>query len=301
MKKPYGIALGLLLAVSTAVIGLEIANAQSGPSGPDYNTTTNNPSAAVAQNATLAKSNSTSANSTGTASSNTTATSAATNSSSSFAASGRIASITFGTGPATSTTTTTSSANASGASNSTNLGLTNGKPAVPSTPTNATSPTPTVSNLNGTSAANATSGTGASTTTSAATSASQATTTSTTASSQMPYILAGTWNLSVSGGKVSNFVANFTMVHVDGTERHTHTITNFKPSNASAPITLNTSGITMISGTTDVMLNGTTKWTGVNTIISLEKGNAMNIVLSDKATDNHFKGQPIYGVIDSTH
>jgi hypothetical protein len=187
------------------------------------------------------------------------------------------------------------------------LGLTNGKPAVPSTPTNATSPTPTVSNLNGTSAANATSSAGANTTTSAATnsssatSTSQATTTSTTAASQMPYILAGTWNLTVSGGKVSNFVANFTMVHVDGTERHTHTITNFKPGSASAPITLNTSGMTMISGTTDVMLNGNTKWTGVNTIISLEKGNAMNIVLSDKTTDNHFKGQPIYGVIDSTH
>jgi hypothetical protein len=89
------------------------------------------------------------------------------------------------------------------------------------------------------------------------------------------------------------------MVHVDGTERHTHDITNFKPNNGSAPIVLQSNGTTMISGTADITLNGTTKWTGVNVLISIEKQNAMSIVVSSATTDNHFKGQAIYGVVDS--
>src|SRR5215217_5752546 len=48
---------------------------------------------------------------------------------------------------------------------------------------------------------------------------------------QSPYILGGNWNLNVQGGNVTDFAANFNMVHTDGTEYHTHNITNFSIGN----------------------------------------------------------------------
>src|SRR5215204_5819203 len=41
------------------------------------------------------------------------------------------------------------------------------------------------------------------------------------------YILGGNWNLNVQSGNVTDFTANFIMEHPDGTEYHTHNITNF--------------------------------------------------------------------------
>src|ERR671914_2755839 len=41
------------------------------------------------------------------------------------------------------------------------------------------------------------------------------------------YILGGDWSLSVQEGNVTDFTANFIMVHPDGTEYHSHDITNF--------------------------------------------------------------------------
>ena len=40
---------------------------------------------------------------------------------------------------------------------------------------------------------------------------------------ESPYILGGNWNLNVQGGNVTDFAANFVMVHPDGTGYHTTT------------------------------------------------------------------------------
>src|SRR5579885_3620000 len=121
----------------------------------------------------------------------------------------------------------------------------------------------------------------------------------TSAVPRLPYTLVGTWSMTVNNGMPSSFLAIFTMVHTDGSDRHTHTITNFVPDSNAAPMTLNPNGNTTISGKADVSLNGTLKWSGIHTVITIGKMNSISIALDSAATNNHFGGQLIYGVVNS--
>jgi len=113
-----------------------------------------------------------------------------------------------------------------------------------------------------------------------------------------PYIAAGDWHLDVQDGSVSDFAANFTMVHTDGTGRHAHEMSNFVSSNSS---TIDTSGegSSFIFGTVDVATNGEMAWTGADALIIIEKNNVVSISLATEDTEDHFGGQPIYGIVES--
>jgi hypothetical protein len=124
------------------------------------------------------------------------------------------------------------------------------------------------------------------------------TTTITNAANNNPYILVGNWSLSVINKKITYFDVNFTMVHIDGTDRHTHELTNFKRISV-IPILLDRNGITFI-GMMDIKLNGADKWFGVPITVSIGKQfNTISIITNSKYTDNHFMRQPIYGVFTS--
>ena len=114
-----------------------------------------------------------------------------------------------------------------------------------------------------------------------------------------PYILAGNWVLNVVNGKITYFEVNFTMVHTDGTDRHTHEFANFKRVSV-IPILLDPKGITFI-GMMDIKLNGTDKWFGVPVSVAIGKNfNTISIATSPKYTDQYVKyGQSIYGVFTS--
>jgi hypothetical protein len=112
---------------------------------------------------------------------------------------------------------------------------------------------------------------------------------------EQPYIAAGHWSLDVQDGNVTDFAANFTMVHTDGTGRHTHDVSNFQAGNAS--VVLDEDGVTFAFGTSDIMTNGSSAWTGVDTMIVIENSNAASLTFT--TDDNHFKGQPLYGIVDS--
>jgi hypothetical protein len=113
-----------------------------------------------------------------------------------------------------------------------------------------------------------------------------------------PYVATGDWNLDVRDGRVSDFAANFTMVHVDGTGRHVHELSNFASSNSSK-IDTSGQGTSFIFGTVDVATDGQPKWTGANALIIIDKNNVVSLSLATEDTDNHFMGQPIYGVVKS--
>ncbi|OLC87662.1 MAG: hypothetical protein AUJ08_00395 [Thaumarchaeota archaeon 13_1_40CM_3_50_5] len=119
-----------------------------------------------------------------------------------------------------------------------------------------------------------------------------------TAQEEDPYILSGDWNLDVRDGNVTDFAANFTMVHIDGTSRHTHDLSNFVQSN-STTIDNSASGTSYIFGTVDVAADGENKWTKVDTLIMIEKNNVVIISLASEDTEDHFMGAPIYGIVDS--
>jgi hypothetical protein len=112
------------------------------------------------------------------------------------------------------------------------------------------------------------------------------------------YVIGGNWNLEVQQGNVTNFGANFVMVHPDGTEYHTHNITNFVTPNPGVQLVQGQE--TTISGTADVYTNGTNKWPGTNTTLTLTpNGAVMTIMPAPEDTDNHFQGQPIYGIVSA--
>ena len=113
-----------------------------------------------------------------------------------------------------------------------------------------------------------------------------------------PYVLAGDWNLDFEDGNVSDFAANFTMVHVDGTGRHTHELSNFVSSN-STTVDISGEGTSFIFGTVDVATDGEPKWTGADALIIIEQNNVISISLASEDTEDHFGGQPIYGIVDS--
>ena len=114
-----------------------------------------------------------------------------------------------------------------------------------------------------------------------------------------PYILTGNWALNVVNRKITYFEVNFTMVHPDGTDRHTHEFANFKRVSV-IPILLDPKGVIFI-GMMDIKLNGADKWFGVPVSIAIGKNfNTISITTSPKYTDQYVKyGQSIYGVFTS--
>jgi hypothetical protein len=117
---------------------------------------------------------------------------------------------------------------------------------------------------------------------------------------QMPeYILGGNWNLNVQSGNVTDFSANFIMVHPDGTEYHTHNITNFVIGGANTVQLIQGQEAT-IPGIADIYTNGTNMWPGANTTLTMTpNGAVMTIMPAPDETDNHFQGQPIYGIVSA--
>jgi hypothetical protein len=111
-----------------------------------------------------------------------------------------------------------------------------------------------------------------------------------------PYILGGNWNLNVESGNVTDFAANFMMVHTDGTGYHVHNITDFSAGNATVQLVQGVE--TSISGTSDIYTNGTNSWPGTDTTLTLtQNGAVMTIMPAAEDTENHFQGQPIYGIV----
>src|SRR5215212_9657107 len=120
-------------------------------------------------------------------------------------------------------------------------------------------------------------------------------TTVTGGGAETPYVLGGNWNINVEGGNVTDFAANFAMVHQDGTGYHIHNITDFSAGNKTAQLIQGQA--TSINGTADIAVNGTTKWPGVDTVLTFTNNAAvMTINPAAEDTDNHFGGQPIYGI-----
>ncbi|HEX6253579.1 MAG TPA: hypothetical protein VFZ55_05100 [Nitrososphaera sp.] len=112
------------------------------------------------------------------------------------------------------------------------------------------------------------------------------------------YILGGNWNLNVESGNVTDFTANFMMVHPDGTGYHVHNITSFIIGGGGT-VQLVQGQETSISGTADIYTNGTNNWPGVDTTLTLTDNAAvMTIMPAAEGTENHFQGQPIYGIVE---
>lgn len=113
---------------------------------------------------------------------------------------------------------------------------------------------------------------------------------------EAPYILGGNWNVKVENGGLTDFGVHFIMVHTDGSGYHTHDITNFQVGNNT--ITWVPGTELTINGTADIAVNGTTQWPGAQTTLTFMKDSTVvTIMPAADETDNHFQGQPIYGIV----
>ena len=118
---------------------------------------------------------------------------------------------------------------------------------------------------------------------------------STTANPQ--YVLSGEWNILASNGNITDFGANFTMVFVNGTDRHTHSITNFT-SNVVAPLILDVHGTTF-TGESDITIDDDVTWRAVQTTVTISRQDTVSITFNHNSVNTHFQNQPIYGVVFS--
>jgi len=119
---------------------------------------------------------------------------------------------------------------------------------------------------------------------------------------QTSYVLDGKWKLEVINGNVTDFSSKFTMVHLDGTNRHYMILMNFKQDNATAgTVQVQPDGTTTIKGILDVIEKSdflNPEFDDVNTQITINKYNTISINVDDAQTNQHFAGQPIRGVVD---
>ena len=135
------------------------------------------------------------------------------------------------------------------------------------------------------------------------------------------YLLDGRWRLDVSGGNVTYFKSNITMITVTGMEIHDHLIV-FKPYTSEMGLVTNntlsahTINITtaaannnsisqnaynsiIFSGAADIISNGVMQWRDVPISVSILNDRVIRIVLDSNRIDNHFFGSPIYGLVGS--
>lgn len=111
------------------------------------------------------------------------------------------------------------------------------------------------------------------------------------------YILSGDWNVLASKGNITDFSANFTMVSLNGTDRHMHSITNFS-SNVAAPLILDIHGTTF-TGESDIATDDNVTWHAIQTTVAIARHDTIKITFNHNDLNNHFQNQPIYGVVTS--
>ena len=102
--------------------------------------------------------------------------------------------------------------------------------------------------------------------------------------------LAGNWNSTGLNSKTPTFNAHFSMAKLDGSAKHTHTISNFKI--AGSPVTDKTS--TTLKGTTTVTMKDK-PIDNVPTTIVISSNGDLTITLDPKLTSDHFGSTPIKG------
>ncbi len=129
-------------------------------------------------------------------------------------------------------------------------------------------------------------------------------------------VLGGNWEFNVANGTLNNFATDIVMTQVSGQGTHHHTIeklnnvsgmnvnepassiTNMMKTNIHQKVTLQGNS-TMFRGTADILTNGKIKWTNVPVRISLLNGNIISINIDSTKTNDHFRGLPVYGTVQS--
>jgi hypothetical protein len=119
------------------------------------------------------------------------------------------------------------------------------------------------------------------------------------------WVLGGDWEFGVANGNLTNLAVDITMSQIDGTEAHHHTIESLRNvTGAASPdrsqqIALTNGNYTDFKGIGDITTNGEIKWKDVPTTVHLANGNIINFNIDPSKTEDHFKGLPVFGTVES--
>lgn len=85
----------------------------------------------------------------------------------------------------------------------------------------------------------------------------------------------------------------------DGTTSHTHELQNFVPTGNSTDIVMSPNDTVILEGEIDVGTNGAVSWENVPVSIYLGNGQTIAVSLDDQATNSHFGGQTVFGLVSA--
>jgi hypothetical protein len=120
------------------------------------------------------------------------------------------------------------------------------------------------------------------------------------------WIASGNWTLNLSNRNTTYFKTDMTWFNNDGKTSHTHQFQNFRSttttsSTAGGNITaiVQPGNNVILNGLMDVGTNHRIVWKNVPSTISIHGGKTITISIADNATNRHFAGQPIFGLVTS--
>jgi hypothetical protein len=108
------------------------------------------------------------------------------------------------------------------------------------------------------------------------------------------WIATGNWSMNVDNGSLTGFGTNMTWYNSNGKASHTHEFSNLR----AGAGTIQGNNI-IVNGLTDVGTNHQIVWKNVPTTISIHGGKTISISVAENATNHHFAGQSIFGVVTS--
>ena len=111
------------------------------------------------------------------------------------------------------------------------------------------------------------------------------------------WIATGNWSMFAGNGNIISFITNMTWYNNNGTGSHTHEFLKFVPTGGN--VTLGSDNSLRLNGLMDVGTDHRTVWKNVHSLIDIKRGKTISVSVDDKETNNHFAGQPIYGVVTS--
>jgi hypothetical protein len=125
------------------------------------------------------------------------------------------------------------------------------------------------------------------------------------ANSSEMWVLGGDWEFGVAKGNLTNLAVDIIMSQIDGKAAHHHTIESLKNvtgavyGDRSQLIALTNGNYTDFKGTADITTNGEIKWKDVPITVHLANGNIINFNIDSSKTEDHFKGLPVFGTVES--
>jgi hypothetical protein len=111
------------------------------------------------------------------------------------------------------------------------------------------------------------------------------------------WIAAGNWSMFAGNGNMISFITNMTWYNNNGTGSHTHEFLKFVPTGGN--VTLGSDNSLHLNGLMDVGTDHRVVWKNVHSQIDIKGGKTISISVDDKETNNHFAGQPVFGVVTS--